>query len=236
MNGYKRIIHTARYFTGLVSVVSICGLASAAEVSGTVSLDHHGLFGPETGVPSHVISVALTPEQGQPVKQRAIRLQKIEIRGNRMHPPFLTVQKGDRVEFVNRDTVFHQLFSLSGGEPISIQLGKAGGRQSNRTSFELKEPGTTHFFCRIHNKSYARIDVVDTPYLQAIQPGQSFHFSDLAPGKWKLRLASPAAETQWVEVSALTSPPALNLTLVSRDGGKGLAKLKAQSAIEQLYR
>ncbi|MCO6412909.1 MAG: hypothetical protein J5I92_09210 [Thiogranum sp.] len=236
MNGYKLIIDTARRFIGCIGVVSICGLATAAEVSGTVSLDHHGLSSLKTGVPSHVISVALIPGQGQLVERAATREQKIEIRDNRMHPSFLTVQKGDRVEFVNRDAVFHQLFSLSRGEPVSIQLGKPGGQRASRTSFEFKEPGTTHFFCRIHKKSYARIDVVDTPYLQAIQPGQSFHFAGLAPGKWKLRVASAAAETQWIEVRALTSPPPLHLTLAYRDSVNGFANPEMQSDIEQLFR
>jgi plastocyanin len=220
----------------LIGIFALSASACAAEVSGTVAIDHQGLFGPEASAQAYPVSVALVPDQGQAVQPGSSRLQRIEIRGNRMHPPFLTIQKGDRVEFINRDTVFHQLFSLSRGEPLSIQLGKAGGHTSDRTTFDLTETGTTHFFCRIHNKSYARIDVVDTPYLKTIQTGQSFHFSGLAPGRWQLRLASPAAETRWIEVRALTSPPPLQLILASRDGGKGPGKLKSQSGIEQLYR
>ena len=236
MSGYDPITHKAQYLAVLLSVFALFASAHAAEVSGTVAIDHQGLFGPESGSTEYAVSVALVPDEGQAVKARGSRLKQIEIRGNRMHPAFLTVQRGDRVEFINRDAVFHQLFSLSGGETVSIQLGKAGGHQRNRTSFELTEPGTTHFFCRIHSKSYARIDVVDTPYLQTIRSGESFSFSGLAPGRWKLRLASPAAETQWIDVRALTASPPLLLTLASRDGGKGAGKLKAQSGIGQLYR
>ena len=152
-----------------------------------------------------------------------------------MHPAYLTVQKGDRIRFINRDRVFHEIFSLSPGEPLKMSLTKADtdGKESAVT---LNQAGTTHFFCRIHNKSYARIDVVETPYLQMMQPGQTFHFVGLASGKWKLRLASPAAETQWIPVSALTSPPPLKLTLTSRGGGAGGNPIKAQSGVENLYR
>ena len=221
----------------LAPVCFFCALevAYAAEVRGTVAVDYQGLFEIDGGGLAHPVSVALIPDQGQPVIRRSAAKRRIEMVENRMRPTFLTVQKGDVVEFVNRDPVFHELFSLSPGEPVSVQLGKAGGHGSPTAEFHLKRAGTTHFFCRIHNKSYARIDVVETPYLQTVQPGQLFRFDALAPGQWKLRLASPAAETQWFKVVAMTAPPPLKLSLTSRNGGNGKADLQTRVSIDQLY-
>ncbi len=194
----------------------------AAEVRGTVSVDYQGLF-QHSGVATqtHPVSVALLPAEGQRTVPRGVRRQRIEIVGNRMRPAFLTVQKGDYVQFINRDNVYHELFSLSPGEPVTARLGKADSGDQAGTEFRLDQAGTTHFFCRIHNKSYARIDVVETPYIQMVDPGGRFQFVGLAPGHWTLRLAAPAAETEWVDVSAVTAPPPLHLTLVSRGGGQG---------------
>lgn len=206
----------------------------AAEVKGTVTVDYRGLFTADSGVQSYPISVALEPAEGQKMMRRAARRQSIEIIDNRMHPAFITVQKGDHIRFINRDSVFHEVFSLSPGEPVSVHLGKNSGN-NDTTTLVLDQAGTTHFFCRIHNKSYARVDVVDTSFLQMIQPGQVFHFVGLVSGKWTLRLASPAGETRWVPVTAITSPPPLRLTIASRDGGYASSRLKPQASVAQLY-
>lgn len=211
-----------------------CG---AAEIRGSVSVDYQGLFGSEASAKVHPVSVALLPAQNQRTVQRGARSHRIEIVKNRMRPAFLTVQQGDHVEFVNRDSVFHELFSLSSGDPVNEQLGKAGSDGKSRAEFTLSQAGTTHFFCRIHNKSYARIDVVNTPYLQMVEPGGRFHFVGLPAGGWRLRLASPAAETRWVDVTAMTAPPPLELKLTSRGGGSaGTSSPVRQDEIGDLYK
>jgi plastocyanin len=209
---------------------------SAAEVRGTVTMEYQGMFAAGAGVQPQPVSVALLPAQGQHVVPRRLRLHRVEIVGNRMSPAFFTIKKGDSIRFVNRDEVYHEIFSLSPGKSWSSRLDRAASSQATSPRLVLDVPGTTHFFCRIHNKSYARIDVVDTPYLETVDSGHSFHFVGLAGGRWKLRLAAPAAETRWVEVNAITSPPPLALRLVSHGGGQGRGQLNAQAGVEQLYR
>lgn len=207
----------------------------AAEVSGIVTLDYQGLFKADPSTQSYPVSVALFPAQGQSVPSRQAQTLKIDIIDNRMRPTFLTIQKGDRVTFVNHDPVYHQLFSLSASQPLSLQLGKAGDGGTDMATVQPQLAGTTHVFCRIHNKSYARIDVVETPHLQMVEPGQKFHFSGLGAGRWRLRLASPGAETQWADVVALTAPPGQRFTLVSRGGGSAGARFAGQTGVEALY-
>jgi len=207
---------------------------AAAEIRGTVVVEYQGMFDPDSSTQTYAVSVALIPAEGQRLVRRSARVERVEIIDNRMRPAFITVQKGDHIKFINRDNVFHELFSLSPGEPVSLHLGKVSDISSQQ-SLVLKQPGTTHFFCRIHSKSYARIEVVDTPYLQMVQPGHQFHFVGLAPGEWKLRLASAAGEIQWIPVTAMTSPPPLHLTITSRGGGNGARKFRSQTGIAELY-
>lgn len=214
---------------------SLCTAVSAAEVRGTVNVAYQGLFGTDANTPGYPVSVALLPAQGQRMKRQLPVAHRIDISQNRMQPAFITVQLGAKIEFVNLDNVYHQVFSLSSSNPVSAQIGKADSKQ-NRLSVILTETGITHFFCRIHSKSYARIDVVNTPYLQMVSAGKTFHFSDLAPGRWNLRLAAPAAETQLIPVTAVTTPPPLNLTLASRGGGSSSAdNLNLLSGVERLF-
>jgi plastocyanin len=223
----------------LALAASLWGSASplgAAEVRGSVAVNYQGLIQVDPSVGNQAVSVALFPDEGQRVVPRPARTQRIDIIGNRMHPAFTTVQKGDSVQFVNHDAVFHELFSLSPAEPLSVQLGKATDGKTTMATLASDQPGTTHVFCRIHNKSYARIDVVETPYIETVQPGQRFQFSGLSAGRWRLRLASPAAETQWAPVTALTAPPALRFTLVSHRGGTARGQPGTQAGVEDLYR
>jgi len=227
----KPIIQLMITLTGLFACLQA---VESAEIRGTVVVEYQGMFDPDSSTQTYPVSVALVPAEGQRLARRSHRVERVEIIDNRMRPAFITVQKGDRVKFINRDDVFHELFSLSPGEPVSLHLGKASD-QSSQQSLVLKQPGTTHFFCRIHSKSYARIEVVDTPYLQMVQPGHQFHFVGLAPGKWKLRLASAAGEIRWIAVTAMTSPPPLHLTITSRGGGNGAGKLRSQAGVAGLY-
>ncbi|MGD2074488.1 MAG: hypothetical protein PVI91_01775 [Gammaproteobacteria bacterium] len=236
MAGSNSFVTTARNIAWLISLGGALASATAAEVRGTVRIDYQGLFEVDNRSQDHPVSVALFPDRGQRPAPRRPRTRQINIVENRMHPAFITIQKGDRVSFVNHDAVFHQLFSLSSAEPVSIQLGKADGPNTTMATLAPDHPGTTHVFCRIHHKSYARIDVVATPHMATVQPGEQFHFGGLAPGRWRLRLASPAAETQWLKVTALTTPPPLSLTLISHGGGSGTRPLGTWAGIEDLYR
>ena len=212
------------------------GSLNAAEVRGTVRLDYNGLY--QTGSSSQVqpVSVALLPGEGQRLVKRGTRKHRIEIIDNRMHPAFVTLKTGDSIEFTNRDAVFHELFSLSQGKPMKVRLGKANGEQHSKAEFVLDSSGTTHFFCRIHNKSYARVDTVDTPYLQTLQSGGEFRFVGLSPGHWRLRMAASAAETRWVDVTAMTKPPILDLVLTSHTGSTGDGgDFAASQKIHDLY-
>ena len=216
----------------LAACIVTLSSAAAAEVTGTVSVEYHGLFKVNSSVRNSPISVALFPRDGQPAKLRAPLVQRIEIAENRMRPAFLTIQTGDPVKFVNHDPVFHQLFSLSPWDPLSAQLAKAGSPGVTSATMQLDQPGTTPVFCRTRNTSYARIDVVDTPDLHAIQPGEQYGFAQLGPGRWRLRLAPPGAETQWVDAMALTAQPARPFSLASRGGGTGSVRLAGQTAVE----
>ena len=225
---------TIKFLIAMTAFFACLQTAECAEIRGTVVVEYQGMFDPDSSTQSYPVSVALVPAKGQRLVHRSPRVEKVEVIENRMRPAFITVQKGDRIKFINRDNVFHELFSLSPGEPVSLQLGKVAD-QSSQQSLVLKQPGTTHFFCRIHSKSYARIEVVDTPYLQMVQPGHLFHFEGLAPGEWKLRLASAAGETRWITVTAVTSPTPLQLTIASRSGGNGTGNLRHQAGIAELY-
>jgi len=229
----KRLSAYCFFLVMLAMLVSVP--CHSAEIRGRVSMRYTGLFKADASITDVPVSVALLPVDGRKIDLAKPKVVQVEVTGNRIIPAFLSLQTGDAVEFVNRDGVFHQLFSVSPEGPFNVTLAKFDGKNRVATKVEFDKPGTMHVFCRIHNRSYARIDVLDTPYQQMVQSGEAFRFADIPAGRWTLRLASPGAETRLVDVDALTLPPSLSLELHSLSGGSGHGALSSQFVVERLY-
>ncbi|WJW75588.1 hypothetical protein QVG61_00410 [Thiohalobacter sp. IOR34] len=217
----------------LLLLVAGAELAAAAEIRGQVALRHLGVLQGEAEVDGRrLISVALLPRSAAATGRP--RTHVIRVRDGHFEPLYLAIRRGDRVRFVNQAGVYHELFSLSAAEPVHMRLGKSGAGANSERDFAMT--GSWHLFCRIHSRSYARIDVLDAVRIQMIPAGGHFEFEGLEAGRWQLRVAGPGVETQHVEAVAMTSPPPLKLTLAvhgAPGAGQGLAA--APIAIEQLF-
>lgn len=112
-------------------------------------------------------------------------------------PHVLAVPLGSTVAFPNDDTIFHNVFSLSGPEPFDLGLYRAGASRARTFS----QPGTYRVFCNIHPQMTAIVVVVNTPYVTTT--GAEGRFSlDLPPGRYRLMAMSDRAEPVSVEVTA----------------------------------
>ena len=206
----------------LLALTVLCGGPGfAAEIVGRVTVQHTGLFtqGEAKDVPGG-ISVSVTPLAGQAMPTPAPRSHRVMIRNKTFTPVFMTVQRGDQLQFVSQDTVFHEFFSLSKVQPFTLDMGKVAddGRAVNSDLYTLTQSGPWHVFCRIHSMMYFRVDVVETPYYMMIKDGGEFHFSGLAPGRWQLRVAALGSEPLVLIAEAITAPPPLQIVLPVKGG------------------
>lgn len=191
-----------------------------AEIAGRVHVQYAGLFtGPGPAAPGG-ISVSLLPLDGQALPSAAARVHRIEIHNKIFAPVYLTVQRGDQLQFVSYDPVFHKLFSLSRLQPFTLDMGKvtADGQPRSSALYPLTGVGPWHVFCRIHSMMYFRVDVVDTPYYTMINDGGEFHFNGLAPGRWQVRVAAIGSEPLLITTDAITAPPPLQIVLPVKGG------------------
>ncbi len=208
---------------------------AGAEIRGAVAQTSHGrIFAPSTdgSVP---VSLALLPLDGQRVPKRGPQTSVVAIEDNRMQPVFLTVQRGDRIEFVNRAPVLHEIFSVTSGNRTAARLGKRGDGSGDRARFVLPHAGRVDFLCRIHPREHVRVDVVDTPHIRILHTAGEFDFPALPPGRWRLRVASPLAETQWHRVAAVISPPPLSLNADFASQRRIGAGIPVEFDVEGLY-
>ena len=234
----SRIAHAALLTAALLGL-AIC--AWSAEIVGRIDLESKDPFGnPAGAAPAGGVSVAALPLDHQPLPQRSPDVYQVVIRGKHFDPVFLTVQRGDKVRFVNEDGVVHEVFSLSTARPFELHIpASRNSPPASAPEVEFVETGTWHVFCRINRSMYARIDVVDTPYVRMLPEGGNFRFSSLPPGRWRLRIAALGAETQSLETTAITTPPPLEVHLAVRNARSDAAgeprALYTPSAIERLY-
>lgn len=216
------------------------GLAAAssmaAEVRGVVTLQQAAAFGSQ-GEPLRLpVGIALFPLEGQRLPAPPPTHHNILLHGNTLRPLYLVLRRGDRLRFRSDDGLYHELFSRAphpgrGAPALELRLGPA----DREASLTLDEVADWHWFCRIHARSYARVDVVDTPLVRMVNPGEAFEFRDLPPGKWQLRVAAPGAETRYLEVQAMTAPPVLDIRTQVKGFMPGAGTSAPAPGIEQLY-
>lgn len=207
---------------------------SAAEIRGSVTVQQDGLFSERRDALQAIpVSVALFPAEGQALPPGPPQRQTLEVSGEGIKPLYLALPRGSQVRFRSLDDVYHELFTHSRAQPLSLRLDRSGtGREAAVT---LATAGDLHWFCRIHARSYARIDVVDTPLVRMLHAGESFEFRDLPPGRWRLRVAAPGAETRIIEAEALTAPPPLRIPLAVKGIATEARSVPPPVAVEQLY-
>lgn len=225
---------------GLLLVTSLLlatSLPQAAEIRGAVFLQQTGLFGgPQENMDKLPISVALFPAEGQALPHAVPEAQAVTLTGNRITPLYLAIRRGSRLDFHNQDHLYHELFSQSDrrGKPLELRMSR--DTPAGRAQLHMHELAEWHWFCRIHARSYARVDVLDTPLIRMVKPGEGFEFRDLPRGNWRVRIAAPGAETKFIETEALTAPPPLNIQLTvkgfTRTAGFNTPQVVA---VEQLF-
>jgi plastocyanin len=98
------------------------------------------------------------------------------------HPHVLPVVRGTTVEFPNRDTLFHNVFSLS--QAATFDLGRYPSGDSRSVTFD--EPGIVKVFCHIHSDMSAVILVLDNSFFATPSADGRFVIEGVPPGEYRI--------------------------------------------------
>ena len=104
----------------------------------------------------HLEGVAVKENSGSGVYKKAVMIQKKQL----FIPEVLPVFKGTTVNFPNKDTVFHNAFSMSPGN--IFDLGTYGPGKNPNVTF--KTPGKVDIFCNMHHQMHAIALVFQHPF------------------------------------------------------------------------
>jgi plastocyanin len=107
------------------------------------------------------VVVWLIPIGAQPTTKFVPKQPLVLVQHNKsFEPHLLVVPVGAVVRFPNRDTFFHNVFSLFEGKRFDLGLYEAG--TTRNVSFD--RPGISYIFCNIHAEMSAIVVALDTPY------------------------------------------------------------------------
>lgn len=115
------------------------------------------------------------------------------------NPRVLPIQKGTTVEFLNSDSVGHNVFT-----PDNEKYDLGTWPQGQVRSFQFVNAGVYRQLCRVHDDMIAFIVVVDSKFFAKSDKAGAFKIPALPPGKytlgvWHEKLAAADVE---VEVTA----------------------------------
>ena len=107
----------------------------------------------------------------------------VEQRNKEFFPHVLTVPVGSTVSFPNTDPVFHNVFSLSSTKRFDLGLYKQGSKDVS-----FNKAGVVHVLCNLHASMSSYVVVHEEPYAAVTDRTGRFHFRDLPPGRYRVRV------------------------------------------------
>jgi plastocyanin len=114
----------------------------------------------------------------------ALPLKKAELRQQHetFVPHVVAITRGSSVDFPNDDSIFHNVFSLSGA--ANFNLGRYPKGQSRPWKFT--KAGIVKVFCDIHSHMSATILVLDHPYFTVPELDGSFELPNVPVGQYTI--------------------------------------------------
>lgn len=101
-------------------------------------------------------------------------------------PPILPVQQGSTVEFLNNDSVAHNVFwvSVGGNKKLGHNLGT--WPQNEKPAFKFDTPGAVPLLCNVHPEMAGYIVVVPTPYFALTSASGEYRIENVPDGSYSL--------------------------------------------------
>jgi plastocyanin len=172
-------------------LIVLCTIASLAAHAGDIK----GKVSGANGV-SVVWVDAIAGKTFPPADKHVVVDQK----GLMFIPHIIAIQQGTTVDFLNSDTVAHNVFwiSISGNKKLGHNLGT--WPKGEKKAFKFDNPGVAPLLCNVHPEMAAYIVISPTPYFAESDASGNYKISGVPDGSYTV--------TAWHEGSKQQSKPA----------------------------
>ena len=169
----------------------ICAPSRAATISGTVALVSGGKPLPDAS--NVAVWLEGVPHGGS--ARAGAKTTRMQQSSKQFQPKLLIVEKSATVDFPNLDPIYHNVFSVSGGNRFDLGLYRSGSSKSQK----FDETGLVRVYCNIHPQMVGFVMVVDSDFAAVTGRDGAFRFDNVPPGNYVLKA--------WNEQSGETSQP-----------------------------
>jgi plastocyanin len=111
-------------------------------------------------------------------------------------PHILPVQQGATVDFLNSDSVAHNVFwpSISGNKKLGHNLGT--WPQGQKQSFKFDNPGIVPLFCNVHPDMAGYLIVSPTPYFATTDKSGAYKIENVPDGTYTVTAWNEGAKSK----------------------------------------
>src|SRR3974390_951953 len=173
-----------RTLLSVLLIVMTCALlAQAGTISGKVS----GVNGE---------SVVYVEAQAGKTYPAPTAHPTIDQKGLMFQPHITVVQVGATVDFLNSDSVAHNVFwtSVGGNKKLTHNLGT--WPKGEKRSFKFDNPGAVPLLCNVHPEMAGYIIVSPTPYFAVTDKSGEFKIENVPDGAYKVTAWHGGAKKQ----------------------------------------
>ena len=168
-------------------VIMAIAAFSAAAVAGTI----HGKVSGVKG--ESVVYVEAAAGKTFPAPTQHVTMDQ---KGLMFVPHIVAIQQGTTVEFLNSDSVAHNVFwpSISGNKKLGHNLGT--WPQGQRQSFKFDAPGIIPLFCNVHPDMNGYLIVSPTPYFATTDKTGAYKIDNVPDGAYTVTAWNEGAKSK----------------------------------------
>lgn len=170
----------------LILITVVTGLTLAAN-AGTISGQVSGVAGPSVVYVDTIAGKTFpAPTQHPVIDQKSLVFQ----------PHVTAIQVGTTVDFLNSDSVAHNVFwtSIGGNKKLAHNLGT--WPKGERKSFKFDAPGAVPVLCNVHPEMSAYLVVVPTPYFATSDQAGNYKIESVPDGSYTVTAWHEGAKNQ----------------------------------------
>jgi plastocyanin len=171
-------------FMMVLAVVAMMSLAASA---GTISGKVSGVNGESVVYVEAVAGKTFPAPTAKPV---------IDQKGLMFQPHLVVVQQGTTVEFLNSDTVAHNVFwpSVGGNKKLTHNMGT--WPKGEKRAFKFDNPGAVALLCNVHPEMTGYVVVSPTPYFATTDKSGEYKIENVPDGSYTVTAWHEGAKNQ----------------------------------------
>lgn len=167
----------------MMMLIAVCTAAWAADIEGKVS----GMKGASVVYVEAIAGKTFPAPTTHPVMDQ---------KGLMFSPHIMAVQQGTTIDFLNSDTVQHNVFWTAIGTDKKAGKNLGTWPKGEKRSFTFDKPGIVPLLCNVHPEMAAYIVVSPTPYFAQTDDSGNYKIKDVPDGTYTLTVWHEGAKNQ----------------------------------------